>query len=80
MGDNVSFYNWSFSIINSKIQDLWNTKIVKGYVKSILSILVKECLINDPIGICPYMNLIPNWTKQEKCIKILENNYKNNGK
>lgn len=30
-----------------------------------------------PIGLCPYMNLIPNWTKQEKCIKIIENKLKN---
>ena len=78
MGDSVGFYNWGFSIINSKIQDLWNTKIVKGHARTIPSILVKECPINEHlIGICQYMNFIPNWTKQEKCIKIIENKLKN---
>ena len=78
MGDSVGFYNWDFSIINSKTQDLWNTKSIKEYVKIIPSNLVKECSINEkPIGICPYMNLIPNWTKQKKCIKIIENKLKN---
>lgn len=78
MGDSVNFYNWSFSVMNSKIQDLWNIKFIKGYAKTIPANLVKECPLNEqPLGICPYMNLIPNWTKQEKCIKIIENKLKN---
>ena len=73
MGDSVGFYNWGFSILNSEIQDFWNINVVKGYAKMIPSILVKECSMNEePIGKCPYMNLISNWTKQEKCIKIIE--------
>lgn len=77
MGDSVGFYNQGFSILNSKIYDLWNTKIIKVYATTIPSNLVKECPMNDqPIEICPYMNLIPNWTKQEKCIKIIENKLK----
>lgn len=70
MGDSVNFYNWSFSVMNSKIQDFWNIKFIKGYAKTIPANLVKECPLNEePIGICPYMNLIPNWTKQEKFIE-----------
>ena len=81
MADSVGFYNWGFSIMRSKIQDLLDPKIVKGYATTIPSNLVKECPINEqPIGKGLYMNLIPNWTKQERYIKILENNYKNNGK
>ena len=73
MGDSVGFYNWGFSLMSSKIQDLWNTKIIKGYAKTLSSNLIKECTMNEqPIGICPYMNLIPKWTKQEKYIKIIE--------
>lgn len=74
MTDSVGLYNQGFSIINSK----WDIKFVKGYAKTIPSNLVKECPMNEkPIGLCPYMNLIPNWTKQEKCIKIIENKLKN---
>ena len=64
MGDSVSFYNWDFSIMNSKIQDFWNTKIVKGYAKIIPSNLVKEYSINAPIG--KSLDLIPNWDKTRK--------------
>lgn len=81
MGDSANFYNWNFSIINSEIQDFWNIKIIKGYAKSIPSNLVKECQLNEQsIGVCQYMNLIPNWTKLEKSIKMLKNKYKKNGK
>lgn len=47
----------------------------KGYATTIPSSLVKECSMNDPIG--KSFDLIPNWTKQEKCIKIIENELKN---
>lgn len=61
MGDSVGFYNWGFSILNSKIQDFWNIKFIKVYAKTIPTNLVKECPMNEqPIGIRPYMNLIPN--------------------
>ncbi len=74
MGNSVDFYNQGFSILNSKIQDLWNIKFIKVYATTIPSNLVKECLMNDPIG--KSFDLIPNWTKQEKCIKIIENQLK----
>ena len=76
MGVSVSLYNQGFFILNSEIQDFWNNKVIKGYTKTVLSILVNECSMNEePIGNCPYMNLISNWTKQEKCIKIIENKF-----
>ena len=70
MGDSVGFYNWGFSILNSKIQDFWNIKFIKVYAKTIPTNLIKEHLINAPNG--KSSDLIPNWTKQEKCIKIIE--------
>ena len=73
MENSVGFYNRGFSILNTKIQDLWNIKFIKGYA-TIPSSLVKECSMNDPIG--KSFDLIPNWTKQEKCIKIIENQLK----
>lgn len=75
MENSVGFYNRGFSILNTKIQDLWNIKFIKGYATTIPSSLVKECSMNDPIG--KSFDLIPNWTKQEKCIKIIENELKN---
>ena len=72
MADSVGFYNWNFSIMTSKIQDLWKTKFIDEYAKIFSSNLVKELLMNEnPIKTYQYMNLIPNWTKQEKCIKII---------
>ena len=47
MGDSVGFYNWDFSILNSKIQDFWNTKFIKVYAKTIPSNLVKEYPMNE---------------------------------
>lgn len=70
----VSFYNQNF--LSFKLQDFWNNKVIKGYAKTIPSILVKECSMNEePIGNYPYMNFISNWTKPEKCIKIIENKF-----
>ena len=53
---------------------LQNAKIVKGYAKRIPSKLVKECTMDEqPIGIIPYINLIPNWFKRQKCYEIIKN-------
>lgn len=73
MGDSVDFYNQGFSLMSSKIQDLWNTKIIKGHAKTLPSNLVKEYTVDEQsIGCC---DLIPKWAKQEKYIKIIQKRY-----
>ena len=52
-------------------------KIMQVFAKTIASDLVSVKPMNKPSGICFNTDmLIPKWTKQHRCIQLIENDIK----